>query len=764
MKFSENWLREFVDPDIDTGRLMEQLTMAGLEVEGAESCRPDFSGVVVGRVIRVEPHPDADALSVCRVDDGGGRELQIVCGASNVRAGGCYPLAPAGAILPGGRGIEATSVRGEVSEGMLCSAAELGLSDEGDRLLELGEEAETGEDLAGFLDLDDEVIEISLTPNRGDCLSLLGIAREVAVLNGMSLTRRSVTPVPNVIDDSRGIRLQAAEACPRYSGRLLRGIDARQPTPSWIRERLRRSEIRSINAVVDITNYVMLEIGQPMHAFDNDRLQGDIVVRYAGRGESLLTLDGEMRELTEDTLVIADECGPVAMAGIMGGEAAAVAEGSQAVFLESAWFAPQARAIERATELILKTCGGRPGPVCDVTEAAHLPTPDRVAFRVAEVTRRLGIRISPGRCRDILDRLGFNIEGKQATLWQVRVPSHRFDIRMEADLIEEVARVHGYDTIPSRAPRAELRMPETAGIPDGAMARHLAGRGYYEVITYSFVEPEFQQRLLDQDHALKLLNPISTDLSVMRRSLWPGLLQVLSYNLKRQHQRIRLFEMGRVYRSDNEGLIQSPMLGGVIYGKTYPEQWGMESSYCDFFDLKGDIEALLGQVCGPDRELQFKPVDHPALQTGQAAEIQLASQVVGLLGAVAPRHCRELDLPRPVYVFEIELSRIPSKLTVKYTILSKYPSIRRDLSLLVEENLPVADVLRAIENEAGEDLRNLELFDLYRGEGIDLGKKSLALGLTFQRSSSTLTDSEVDVLIARLLDSLQDPHGATLRE
>lgn len=791
MKFSENWLRDFVDPDINTGGLMEQLTMAGLEVEGVESCRPEFSGVIVGRVNRIEAHPDADTLSVCGVDDGSGGELRIVCGASNVRTGGCYPLAPAGAVLPGERGIETTRVRGEDSEGMLCSEAELGLSDDGDSLMELGDDATPGRDLAGFLALDDNVIEISLTPNRGDCLSLLGIAREVAVLNGMSLNRRSVTPVPHVIEDHREIQLQAVAACPRYSGRLLRGVDAGRPTPAWIRERLRRSDIRSINVIVDIANYVMLEMGQPMHAFDNDRLQGVISVRYAGKAESLLTLDGEKRVLAGDTLVIADESGPVAMAGIMGGEASAVDAGSRDIFLESAWFAPevlmglarrygmqtdasyrfergvdatlQARAIERATELIVKVCGGKPGPLCDISDKTHLPRPGRVEFRVAEVERRLGIRISPSRCREILDRLGFGIDGKQETLWRVQVPSHRFDIGMEADLVEEVARVHGYGSIPSRRPRAELRMPEPETGPAAGMVRHLVCRGYHEVITYSFVDPAFQQRLLGEDQALTLLNPISTELSVMRRSLWPGLLQALEYNLKRQHQRIRLFEYGRIYRA-GEPFAQTSMLGGLIYGKNYPEQWGMETSYCDFFDLKGDVEALLGQACGPLRNLQFRPLSHAALQDGQAAEVILDNQVVGWMGAVAPEHRRGLDLPHSAYVFELELAKIPLKTAVKYAKLSKYPSIRRDLSLLVKEELPVAELLEAIRNGAGEDLRNLELFDLYRGEGVDLGKKSLALGLTFQRSSSTLTDSEVDVLIARLLESLQDTYGATLRE
>ncbi|MEX2523819.1 MAG: phenylalanine--tRNA ligase subunit beta [Gammaproteobacteria bacterium] len=791
MKFSENWLREFVDPDIDTDRLMEQLTMAGLEVEGVESCRPDFSGVIVGRVSRVEPHPDADALSLCRVDDGSGGELRIVCGASNVRAGGCYPLAPVGAVLPGGRRIENTAVRGEDSEGMLCSPAELGLSDDADGLMELGDDASVGRDLAVFLDLDDDVIEIALTPNRGDCLSLLGIAREVAVLNGMSLNRRSVTPVSNTIDDRRGVQLQAVAACPRYSGRLLRGVDAGRPTPAWISERLRRCGIRSINVIVDISNYVMLEMGQPMHAFDNDRLSGDIHVRFAGRDETLVTLDGEKRELDADTLVIADEAGPVAMAGIMGGEASAVDESSRDIFLESAWFAPQVlmgqarrygmqtdasyrfergvdgtlqgRAIERATELIMKICGGKPGPLCDISDAAHLPRPGLVEFRVAEVERRLGIRISPGRCREILDRLGFAIDGKQETLWRVKVPSHRFDIGIEADLIEEVARIHGYGAIPSRLPRAELRMPETQGGADAAMVRQLVGRGYHEVITYSFVDPALQQRLLGEGGALELLNPISTELSVMRRSLWPGLLQALVYNLKRQHQRVRLFERGRIYRAP-EGAGQIPMLGGIIYGKILPEQWATETSYCDFFDLKGDVEAMLGQACGPGRKLRFQAVTHAALQDGQAAEVLLDNQVVGMLGAVAPQHCRALDLLHPAYVFEVELPRIPSKEGIKYAKLSKYPSIRRDLSLLVDEDLPVAELLEGIRNQAGQDLRNLELFDLYRGEGVDLGKKSLALGLTFQRSSSTLTDTEVDVLIARLLESLQDTYGATLRE
>ena len=788
MKFSENWLREFVNPDVSSGELAEQLTMAGLEVEAVTPCRPGFSGVVVARVTGMDPHPDAASLKLCRVDAGAG-EIEVVCGADNVRPGGVYALAPEGAVLPDGRRIRTTELRGVVSRGMLCSAAELGLSDDAGRLLELGPEGKPGQDLGEYLALDDNIVELSLTPNRGDCLGLIGIAREVAVLNGGQLKRRRARSVAAAVKDVRKIRLEAAAACPRYAGRVIRDVDSRRETPSWIRERLRRSDIRSVNAVVDITNYVMLELGQPLHAFDHEKLRGPVQVRLSRKGETVTLLDGAAHTLDAQTLVIADDTGAVAMAGVMGGQDSAVNDDTRHLFLESAWFSPaailgrarlygmhtdashrfergvdptlQAEAVERATALIMEVCGGRPGPVVDKVVQAHLPAAGTVTLRAGEVQRRLGVDVPAAACWGILKRLGFRVSGRGAVR-DVSAPPYRFDIAVEADLIEEIARIHGYQAIPSRLPAAALAMPgeDRGGRAREAMLATLTERGYFEAITYSFVDPALQQQLLGEGEDAALLNPISTELSVMRRSLWPGLLQALQYNLKRQQQRVRLFELGRVYSGQREPL----MLAGLIYGNSYIEQWGIESIYSDFYDLKGDVEAMLQAASGRAGEIRFRPAQHPALQGGRTAQLLRDSQELGFIGAVHPRHLRWLDIPHPVYVFEIDLQLIPSKSGLKYEKISKYPSVRRDLSMLVEVDLPVAEVLQVIESSAGDSLYNLELFDLYRGEGIDLGKKSLTLGLTFQRYSSTLTDEEVDSLMALILNALQEKFGATLRE
>ena len=790
MKFSENWLREWIDPGISTEELAEQLTMAGLEVEAVSSCRPAFNGVVVARIAEISPHPEAAKLKLCRVDAGGGKEVTVVCGADNVRSGGCYALAKAGASLPDGRRIQPSELRGVVSEGMLCSPAELGLYDDSGRLLELGEDAEAGQDLTAYLDLDDSAIELSLTPNRGDCLGIVGIAREVAVLNGGQLKRQRYRPVPPVVKDVRKIRLDAPEACPRYAGRIIRDVDISRPTPPWIRERLRRSDIRSLNVVVDISNYVMLELGQPMHAFDNDALQGAVEVRFARPEEAIVTLDGEEHGLDELTLVIADATGAVAMAGIMGGLHSAVGDNTRNLFLESAWFAPeavmgrarrygmhtdashrfergvdttlQAEAIERATALILAVCGGRAGPVVDMVNKARMPRDKTLNLRAAEVSRRLGTAVPPSTCWDILKRLGFGLAGR-GTSRQVSVPPYRFDISIEADLIEEIARIYGYKSIPSRLPLAAVQIQAgTSGVEAlQRAAAVLTDRGYYEVITFSFVDPAQQQQLMGEgEPAAALLNPIASDLSVMRQSLWPGLLQALEYNLKRQQQRVRIFEQGRVYKEAGE----IPVLAGLIYGNLYIEQWDIDNCYCDFFDIKGDVEALLSGVAGSRCAPRFERARHPALHPGQSAQITINNQVVGYLGALHPQHLHRLDIPQPAYVFELELSLIALKKTIKYEKLSKFPSVRRDLSILVSEEVVAADILDHVTTMAGDYLHNLELFDLYRGEGIDLGKKSLSLGLTFQRYSSTLTDKEVDSLMALILKSLQEKYGVTLRD
>ena len=790
MKFSENWLRELVNLQIVTEKLVEQLTMAGLEVEAVASCRPDFIGVIIALVKQVSPHPESDKLRICLVDMGKGREFTVVCGAPNVEAGSYYAMAPPGAVLPGNKKIKIASIKNIDSEGMLCSGAELGLSENGDELLKLSDNARPGMDLADYLALDDQTIELSLTPNRGDCLSLTGIAREVAVLNRSKFERSTIEPIPSTIKDTRDVNLDAAEACPRYTGRIIKNVNNKKPAPVWLTERLRRSGIRSISAIVDITNYVMLELGQPMHAFDNDKLSGNISVRYARAGEKLTLLDGENKALSPDTLVIADKTQAIAMAGIMGGLATSVTEDTQNIFLESAYFSEQAiagrarsyslhtdsshrfergvdytlqkEAIERASELILKHCGGDPGPVVDICVKQAFPGETIVALHHGRIGQLLGVDISSGRVEEILDLLGFKLEGNGG-LWQVHVPSHRFDIGIEADLIEEIARIYGYGEIPSTGPRAPLWIQADAdpGRHHEEMMNILVQRGYYEAITYSFVDAGLQGRLQGRDDGIRLLNPISSELAVMRQSLWPGLLQALLYNLNRQQQRVRLFECGRVYRQDGE-LEQALVLGGIVYGNNYPKQWDMKGNLSDYFDMKCDIEALIR--VRPGQKLVFNQAAHPALHPGQSAEIIYNDQKIGLLGMLHPAHLQGLEISSPVGLFELELSRIPANEGIKFTKISKFPSIRRDLSLLLDEDIPVQDVANQIKRVAKEVLNNLELFDVYRGEGIDLMKKSLTLGLTFQRTSSTLIDEEVDTIIKNIITSLQQEFGATLRE
>ncbi|MFQ5661113.1 MAG: phenylalanine--tRNA ligase subunit beta [Gammaproteobacteria bacterium] len=790
MKFSEQWLREWVSPLLTTNDLAEQLTMAGLEVEGIESCHRDFTHLIVARLEEINHHPNADNLNVCRLDVGAGNRLTVVCGAENVCVGHCYALAMAGAVLPDGRKIVSTEIYGVRSEGMLCSAAELELSDRADMLLELDSGAEPGTELQEFLLLDDHVIDFSLTPNRGDCLSIAGIAREVAALNGVEVRRPDIEPIDAITGQERKVRLDAADACPRYVGRVIEDIDINQVPPTWLTEKLRRSGIRSINNVVDIMNYVMLELGQPMHAFDNDLLQGEITVRYAGPGEKLALLDGQTCSLTVQTLVIADESRAVAMAGIMGGLDTSVTQDTHHIFLESAFFSPEAilgrarlyglhtdssqrfergvdytlqrLAVERATQLILEYCGGNPGPVTEAIEAGNLPTRSPVNLRPEKVYGLLGIEIENGRIIEILQRLKMQLT-KKSGYFEVCAPPFRFDIEIEADLIEEIARVYGYDRLPSARLDTHSGIHPSPEDTNHYLMRHiLVNRNYHEAITYSFVDEKLQARMHGTGDAIRLLNPISSDAGVMRQSLWPGLLMALQYNIKRQQQRLRLFEYGRIFNFEAE-LRQEPVLSGIIYGKLYEKQWDIDDILCDFFDIKGDVEALLGQG-RPEEEVEYREITHAALHPGQSAGIFYDNQSIGLIGAVHPAILSELDITLPVFVFELYLSRFPSKKKVKFTKISKFPSVRRDIAILVDREIAVHEIMKHIKTSCPDLLDNLELFDVYMGEGIDLEKKSLALCLTFMRTSSTLTDGEVDNTVEEILNTLHSRFGATLRE
>lgn len=789
MKISERWLREWVDPPLSADQLGEQLTMAGLEVESISSLRPAWGRVIAGLVESVLPHPDVRDLKICRVDAGSDARIQVVCGAKDVSAGRLYALALPGARLADGSILEATAIRNMRSEGMLCSRAELDLGDESDRLLELGTGIAPGTSLIEALELDDCVFEIALTPNRGDCLSINGLAREVGVLNDVAVRRPGIAPVEASAETCRLIHLHAPDACPRYLGRVIEDIDIGRPTPIWIIERLRRSDVRGINIVVDISNYVMLELGQPMHVFDNERLQGDISVRWARQDECLKLLDGQQLKLAEDTLVIADASGAVALAGIMGGFETAVSATSRHVFLESAFFAPEyilgrarrydlqtdasqrfergvdfslpAQGLERATELLLRYCGGRAGPVTQAVSNEHLPNPGPVLLRSERMQGLLGVRIEPDTVTRILGRLGFAVQQVPAGL-EVTVPTHRFDVALEADLIEEVARIHGYGHIPSRQPGGRLSMHR--GRPDprpSAWRRILADRGYFEAITYSFVDEVLQRRLLGDQEPVRLRNPISAELGVMRVSLLPGLLQAVLYNLNRQQPRVRLFEIGRVFGSGGD-LRQDLHVAGMTYGNIYDEQWDRNNRLSDLFDIKGDVGAILAAV---DRNalMDCEPAAHPACQPGQTSDIIFNKQRVGIIGALHPAILAELGIDNPLFAFELNAARIAATGGAVFANFSRFPSMRRDIALVVERDVPVGDLLAEVRSSAGELLNNLELFDVYEGEGIDLGKKSLALGLTFQKSSSTLIDVEVEAALARILGAAQRKFGAKLR-
>jgi phenylalanyl-tRNA synthetase beta chain len=793
MRFSESWLREWVNPkEVDTRTLVAQLTMAGLEVDAVEPAAPPFDGVVIGVVEVVEPHPDAVKLRVCRVDAGQGEALQIVCGAANVAAGMKVPVALVGAKLPGELTIQRARLRGVESSGMICSAAELGLAESSAGIMPLDTDATVGEDLRRWLGLDDQCIELDLTPDRGDCLSLAGVAREVGVINRSPLHPPSTEPVPASLQDCFAVYLDAPAVCPRYVCRVIRGIDPASASPLWLRERLRRSGLRSISPVVDVTNYVLLELGQPMHGFDLRRLDGEIRARMARPGERLALLNGEEIDLRDDTLVIADATRPVALAGIMGGAETAVEEGTRDILLESAFFTPaaisgkarsyglatdsshrfergvdpglQVRAIERATRLLLAIVGGKPGPVVEVASRSHLPERKWLGLRRDRIRRVLGLALDDAAVEDILGRLGMELRATEEG-WQVLPPTSRFDTLLEVDLIAEVGRIHGYDNIPVTHGMSAARTkapPEAAFDPDRARGT-LVDRGYHEVITYSFVSPELQE-LVDPDWApLRLANPISSDMAVMRTSLWPGLIQAARQNQARQESRVRIFETGLRFRTDGGSLRQESVLSGLVTGTALPEQWGAPSRIVDFYDLKADLDAVLATTGAPEA-FRCVPAEHPALHPGQTARIEREGHPIGLMGMLHPSVNARLDMDGNAFLFEISLEAIGQGVSPAFKPLSKFPAVRRDLALVLPEDVEYGSVHDCILAAEPELLRKIVLFDVYQGEKIDWGLKSLALGLIFQAPSQTLTDGDVDSAIARVLARLRDELGARLRD
>ncbi|MGE8436754.1 MAG: phenylalanine--tRNA ligase subunit beta [Pseudomonas palmensis] len=791
MKFSEKWLRGWVNPQVSRDELVARLSMAGLEVDSVTPAAGQFSGIVVGEVLSTEQHPDADKLRVCQVSNGS-ETFQVVCGAPNVRPGLKIPFAMIGAELPGDFKIKKAKLRGVESNGMLCSAAELQISEENDGLLELAADAPVGQDIRVYLDLDDASIEVDLTPNRGDCLSLAGLAREVGALYGAPVTRPTVPAIAPGIDDVRPVDVLAPAACPRYLGRVIRNVDLSRPTPLWMVERLRRSDVRSIDAAVDITNYVMIELGQPLHAFDLAEINGGIRVRMAEEGEKLVLLDGQEVALRADTLVIADHDRALAIAGVMGGEHSGVAATTKNIFLESAFFEPisvagKARsyglhtdashryergvdsqlareAMERATGLLLDIVGGEAGPIIETVSPEHLPNIAPVTLRAERITQMLGMEMDSAEVEQLLNGLGLKTSG-EAGQWQVEVPSHRFDISLEVDLIEELARLYGYNRLPVRYPQARLA-PQARSEVRGelpALRRLLVARGYQEAITYSFIDPKQFELFNPGVEPLLLANPISSDMAAMRVSLWPGLVKALQHNLNRQQDRVRLFESGQRFVGQLGDLKQQPMLAGVVCGSRLPEGWANGRDTIDFFDVKADVEAVLG-FSGSLDDFTFVPGKHPALHPGQTARIERDGVEVGYLGALHPELVKTLGLDRTVYVFELVLADVVEGRLPKFHELSRFPEVRRDLALIAGRDVAASAVLDVIRENAGEWLTDLRLFDVYQGKGIDPDRKSLAVGLTWQHPSRTLNDDEVNATTQNILTSLEQRLNTTLRK
>jgi phenylalanyl-tRNA synthetase beta chain len=792
MKFSEQWLREWVNPSINTAELAHTLTMAGLEVEAVEPVAGDFDHTVVGQVVELTPHPDADKLNVCKVDVGQGEALQIVCGAPNVALNMKAPVAVVGATLPGNFKIKKAKLRGVESFGMLCSAKELQLSESAEGLMVLPADAPVGTDIREYLGLNDNAIELGLTPNRGDCLSVVGVAREVGVLTGQDVRSQPSPEIVTETDATFPVTIEATVDCPHYAGRVIQGVDARAETPLWMQERLRRSGLRSLGPVVDVTNYVLLELGQPLHAFDLAKLDSGLVVRHAKGGESIKLLDGQTIELEAGSLVIADHSAPQALAGIMGGDASAVTDETKNIFLESAYFNPlsiagrarsyglhtdsshrfergvdpelQKRALERATQLLLDIVGGKAGPVVEAQEEQFLPQRSAITLRKARLEKILGVAIAPERVSDILSRLGAQVE-TTAEGWVANPPSFRFDMEIEADLVEEVARIHGYDNLPSTRPAAAgVMLPSTerrVGLE--RVKQMLVDRGYQEAISYSFVSPEIQALLDPEASVVRVANPISEDMSVMRTTLWCGLINALSHNLNRQQSDVRLFESGLKYIQQGNEINQENVIAGVVCGNHLPEQWGDKSRPVDFFDVKGDVESLLEKLASLT-DFGFIADKHPVLHPGQHARISWKDEPIGWIGCLHPAIEKKLGFAQKVFVFELRLSCFENATIPEFKPVSRFPAIRRDLALIVNEGISAKELEEMVWNNASDLLKDFQLFDVYQGKGIDSGRKSVAFGLTFQDQSRTLEDTEIEAALAPIVTALETSLGATLRD
>jgi len=791
MQVSEAWLRELINPPVNTEQLVAQLTMAGLEVDAVQPVAAVFNGVVVAEVLSTEQHPNADKLKVCQVNVGQEEPLQIVCGAGNVRPGLKVPAALIGAVLPGDFKIKQSKLRGEQSFGMLCSETELGLAASSTGLMELPEDAPVGVDIRDYLMLNDNVIELGLTPNRADCLSIEGIAREVAVLNKLPFRPLAFETLTVSHQDTFAIQVEEPSACPAYLGRLIKGVNANAATPLWMQERLRRCGVRSLSPVVDVTNYVLLELGQPLHAFDADKLAAPIVVRNSHKGENLSLLNDQTIELDGEALVIADQQQALALAGVMGGSESAVSDTTQDIFLECAFFTPrhiagkardfglhtdsshrfergvdftlQQRAIERATQLIVEIAGGSVGPINTVVSQANLPVRHAVRLRKQRIEKVLGIALDNAETSSLFQGLGMQV-AETAEGWEITPPGFRFDIAIEEDLLEEIGRIVGYDNLPSRAlqMRTELGNAHEAVLPLARLQDCLVDRGYQEAITYSFVDEAMQNVIAPDDEVIRIQNPISSELAVMRTTLWCGLLNAALYNINRQQDRVRLFETGLRFTRRQGETQQEKMLAGIALGSVYAEQWGEKDRNVDFFDVKADVEALLALSTRP---MAFRPAQYPALHPGQSAEIVDADgNVAGLLGMLHPSLEKQLGFDSPVFLFELAQDAVLQRAVPKFAPLSKFPSVRRDLALIVHQDVSAGDIIACIHRCQETAIREINIFDVYQGKGIEEGHKSVAFSIVLQDFTQTLTDLEIDAIFRTLLEKIKTELNAKLRD
>jgi phenylalanyl-tRNA synthetase beta chain len=789
MRFSESWLREWVNPACSTDELVAKLTMAGLEVDAVEPAAPEFSGVVVAEITGCEPHPDADKLRICQVNKGD-ETVQIVCGAANARTGIKVPLATVGAVLPTADGsfkIKKAKLRGVESFGMLCAAPELGMAESADGLWEFPADAPVGDDVRDFLALNDSVIEVDLTPNRGDCLGIAGLARETGVLTQTDVTAPAMAAIDAASQASFDVVVDDASDCPIYVGRVIEGVNPQAESPLWMQERLRRSGIRSLGLFVDVTNYVLLELGQPMHAFDLAKLDGQIQVRRANTGEQLTLLDDSEIKLDSECLVIADNSGPLALAGVMGGANTGVTDDTVNIFLESACFNPitiagrarrfglhtdsshrfergvepglQTQAIERATALILEYAGGKAGPV---QVQGQLQARDAITLRRNRVEQVLGLAVSDDVVEESLQRLGMTVTATENG-WSVLPPQARYDITLEVDLIEEIARIVGYDNIPAAegfAASLAAEAPENQ-LKDSDLRDHLVTRDYFEAVTWSFVEPEFQSALFPDENAKMLANPISADMAAMRVSLLPGLLRTVAHNANRQAARVRLFETGLRFVERDGGLQQRRTLAGAAWGLAQEEQWTAEARAVDFYDIKADLAGLLGLL---DADIEWRAANVHLLHPGQSAEVLANGETVGFVGVLHPSLLKACKLKKAPVVFEFDLDRLEALRRVpSFTEVPRFPEVRRDLAVVVPQSTSAASLQAAVANACGDLLANSWVFDVYTGEGIDSGFKSVALAFVLQDKNATLVDEKVEATVTKVIAALTEI-GATVRD